>query len=275
MGMPPQMRQLLRPIYFGWLDCLDWWQRFRKGQLHLPPRRLRDVGGSDFEATGREFLGHFRELCHLQPTERILEIGCGSGRMAMPLTQYITPPGSYDGIEVVKPQVVWCQRHITPHHPHFRFHHADLYNKRYNPQASQLAQDYRVPFTDASFDFIFLTSVFTHLLPDDMDHYLSEIARLLTPSGRLLATFFLLNDSQQKRANLGLNVINFQFDRGPYRIRDEAVPESAVAYQEDYLFQRLRHYSFITSQSIYYGSWSGRRQARSFQDILILHRRAG
>ncbi|MGH9459757.1 MAG: hypothetical protein ACRD1X_00955, partial [Vicinamibacteria bacterium] len=56
----------------------------------LPPPALRDVGPGDFEEIGREFLGHFVTLGSLQPSETILEIGCGPGRMAMPLTGYLS-----------------------------------------------------------------------------------------------------------------------------------------------------------------------------------------
>jgi hypothetical protein len=40
------------------------------------------IGEGDFDAVGQELLGYFRELAHLEPTERVLDIGCGLGRMA-------------------------------------------------------------------------------------------------------------------------------------------------------------------------------------------------
>lgn len=44
----------------------------------------------------------------------------------------------------------------------------------------------------SSFDFVFLTSVFTHLLPEDMNNYFSEVVRVLTHARRCLITYFLL-----------------------------------------------------------------------------------
>ena len=41
-------------------------------------------------------------------------------------------------------------------------------------------------------DVAFLTSVFTHMLPEDVEHYLDELARVLKPGGRTLITWFLL-----------------------------------------------------------------------------------
>src|SRR3954452_5628933 len=55
----------------------------------VPPRRLHFGGHaeSDFAATGDEFLGHFTRLGGLRASDRVLDIGCGIGRMARPLTR--------------------------------------------------------------------------------------------------------------------------------------------------------------------------------------------
>src|SRR5262249_38985285 len=168
----------------------------------------------DFEAIGREFLGHFVGLGALRPAEGVLEIGCGPGRMALPLTGYLAADGRYVGVDVVARAIRWCQLHITPRHPNFTFLHADLFNRRYNPRGAIQARDYVFPFLDGSFDFVFLTSVFTHMDPEDARHYLHEIARLLQPTGRLFCTWFLLNDAQAALAERGRNLIDFRFDRG-------------------------------------------------------------
>ena len=59
----------------------------------------------------------------------------------------------------------------------FRFHRADVASEAYNPEGAAPSSTYRFPFRDWSFDFIFLSSVFTHMLPDAVEHYLHEIAR--------------------------------------------------------------------------------------------------
>ncbi len=252
-----------------WADYLV---RAGQGKLHLPPRWLRDVGPSNFEATGREFLNLFIRLGQLQPDEQVLDIGCGCGRMAIPLTGYLNRQGSYVGLDITAAPISWCQEHITLQHPNFRFSHMDLYNQRYNPAGRYLARNYTFPFESESFDFIFLTSVFTHMLPDDVAQYLREIARLLRPKGRAFITVFLLNEAQQALAQQGRNDINFQYGAGPYRTRSETVPESAVAYDETFFQQLIAQAGLLISQPIYYGSWSGRRDGLSYQDIMLLHR---
>ena len=235
----------------------------------LPPVSLRDVGPGDFEEIGQEFLGHLTTLGSLQPTEAVLEIGCGPGRMALPLTRYLGAEGSYVGIDVVAPCIAWCRRHITRRHPNFTFHHADVFNQRYNPDGGIKAHDYNFPFADRSFDFIFLTSVFTHMVPVDIQHYLHEIRRMLRPSGRMFSTFFLLNPEQRSLAEKGRNQINFSFERGVYRIRDEEVPESAIALDEGTLHGMFHEVGLVVREPIRFGSWSGREDGLSYQDIVV------
>ena len=153
----------------------------------IPPRRLAGyVGDSDFAATGEEFLGHFRELAGLGAQDRVLEIGCGIGRMARVLVPVLRPPGSYDGFDVVDSGIAWCQERYRDTPAPFRFVHADLRNSAYNPGGTLDAGSYRFPYDDAAFDLVIATSLFTHLLPAAAEHYLAEAARVLTPGGRLL-----------------------------------------------------------------------------------------
>src|SRR5437016_675518 len=69
-----------------------------------PPRRLSSyVGRGDFRGTGEEFLELFRTLADLRADDRVLDIGCGIGRMARVLVPVLAPPGSYDGFDIAAP----------------------------------------------------------------------------------------------------------------------------------------------------------------------------
>ncbi len=255
------------------LDGADWLHRLRVGKLYLPPRSLRDVGGDDlddFEQTGQEFLGYFTTICGLRPDAAVLEIGSGSGRISLALTTYLSGEGTYKGVEIISSYVQWCRQHITKKNSNFTFVHADLFNKRYNSSSSQLAKDYQFSFPDASFDFIYLTSVFTHLLVEDMEHYLCEIQRLLKKNGKVLITCFLINEVQQQLAEQGKNQIHFQGLNDFCLVRDKEIPESAVAYREEYFLNTLEKFNFFLIRPIDYGTWSGREDGHSFQDMLVL-----
>ena len=110
-------KALAHRVVFAPADLL---RRLRGGGELVPPRGLSFVGGGDFTATGREFLGHFTELGGLEPGDRVLDIGCGIGRMAIPLSGYLEG-GSYAGFDVGRAMIRWCRRNISPRHPEFEF----------------------------------------------------------------------------------------------------------------------------------------------------------
>ena len=165
---------------------------------------------------GREIRDALLEQTGAGPTDKILDIGCGSGRVARHFVDYLDPAGRYVGMDIMKEYVEWCERNIAPAHPSFHFYHQDIFNGHYNPNGRYRGSEYRFPFDDESFDLVFLTSVFTHLLPDDALHYLREISRLLKPGGRCFSTWFLLGhdmdtnhvsqDAKEERMEYGFRV---------------------------------------------------------------------
>ena len=109
-------------------DLAQYAQRRRTGSL-TPPRGLVAIGPGDAEAIGREFLDYFIRLAELKPDHRVLDVGCGVGRIAAPLADYLSPGGSYEGFDIVSGGIEWCQTNITPRFPNFRFQVADIYNR--------------------------------------------------------------------------------------------------------------------------------------------------
>jgi SAM-dependent methyltransferase len=233
----------------------------------VPPRRLDFVGHSDFVATGDEFLAHFVELGGLQPHEAVLDIGCGIGRMARPLAGYLSERGSYDGFDVNRDAIGWCRRRYA-RMPNFRFQVADLYNRRYNPAGAHRAAEYRFPYADASFDFAVAASVLTHLLEAEADHYLAEAARVLRPGGRVLVTFFLLDDESRALLAEGRSALAFADTDAHVAVVDDAVPEEAVAYDAGWVRERLAAHG-LELREVRPGTWCGREDATSFQDIVL------
>lgn len=233
----------------------------------VPPRRLDFVGHSDFVLTGEEFLYLFTEFGGLRRTDRVLDVGCGIGRMARPLAAFLDPAASYDGFDINREGIGWCRRRYRPY-PNFRFQVADLFNPRYNPHGAYRAAEYVFPYPDASFDFVLLTSVLTHLLPEECDHYVAECARVLAPGGRMFATFFLLNDVSRTLIEAGRSGLPFLTPDEPVAIVDEAMPEEAVAYADEWVFQTLAAHG-LTLTGLHPGSWCGREEFVSFQDIVV------
>ena len=235
----------------------------------VPSDERNFVGFGDFLTVGFGYLGVFRELCGLEPHESVLDIGCGIGRMAVPLTQYLGPRGRYEGFDVVPEGIAWCRERIGPRYPNFRFQRVDLRNGHYNPKGAQLPSAFRFPYDDSSFDFVFLTSVFTHMLPADVAQYLREMRRVMRSGGRALATFFLLDEESRSGVAAGRADIAPSQTLGRYGVRSGESPESAVFYDEDYVLEMLEEAGFGRPGRIARGSWSGRDEYYDYQDVVV------
>jgi ubiquinone/menaquinone biosynthesis C-methylase UbiE len=219
---------------------------------------------------GKAYVPAFVDLGGLQPDHAVLEPGCGTGRMAVALTEFLTPDGSYDGFDIVQEAVDWCVAHITPDHPNFRFRHVDVANPAYNPEGKLDPGEFAFPYPDAGFDFVFLTSVFTHMLPRDIQHYLSEIRRVLRPRGSCLMTFFLLNDDAREAIREGRSHRRFEHEGDGYFYDIEKVHEGAVAYREEDALSFLQGAGFGLRAPIKYGRWAGRPGLTFGQDFVVV-----
>lgn len=239
--------------------------------LPIPPSEKNFVGDGDFLAVGLEFLKWFVRLGELTPQERVLDIGCGIGRMALPLTQYLQG-GTYDGVDIAAQGIEWCAEHITPHYDNFHFHRLDLAHPLYNPAGTMRTEDVRLPFEDGSFDFIFLTSVVTHLTAPEVRAYAREIRRLMAPGARCFLTAFMLNTPARQGLIDGKSALSFDgtsSDREIYAYPDN--PSAAVAFEEDYLLSLFWGADMRRTRPPVYGRWSGRNTpGDSFQDINLL-----
>lgn len=254
------------------LRALDVADRLRgRTEPLVPPRRLNFVGPGDFVAVGDEFLGHFTELAQLRPDERVLDIGCGIGRMARPLAGYLADHGGYDGFDVSREGIEWCRRHYRGLAVPFRFDHADVANALYNPGGGAAASEFRFPYPDEGFDFAFAISVFTHLVQDDAANYLAEAARVLRPGGRLLSTWFVLDS--EARAQVGAGKAAFELSRrdSDTSAMSAGTPEEAIAFDEGWVRERFAEHGLAIGR-LWPGTWSGLEDGTSFQDIVVATR---
>src|SRR5262249_8590898 len=144
-----------------------------------------------------------------------------------------------------------------------------------NPKGKYQSLDFRFPYPDASFDVVFLTSVFTHMFPPDVEHYLDEIARVLKPGGRCLCTFFLLNEESLALIAAGQGTRKFQHEREGYRTIHEKRPEEGIAFPEAVVRELYGKYGLNPREPVRYGSWCGRTEHLSYQDVVIAAKAGG
>jgi SAM-dependent methyltransferase len=239
----------------------------------VPPAEMDFVGGGDFLAIGEAIVESAINHAGLQSSDDVLDIGCGIGRVAIPLTQHLDEDARYEGFDIVSSGIEWCQAKIRSRYPNFHFEVADIRNSYYNPSGTTRASEFRFPYKDESFGFAFATSVFTHMLPVDVEHYLAEASRVLRPGGRLLATFFLLNEESLAGIAAGRAQLLPGPDLGGYRIASQDSPEAVVFYEEPFLTEAIRRQGFVVDPPLMYGSWPG-RDSGGVQDALVLRKNA-
>jgi len=242
----------------------------------VPPRRLWFDLHPDFRAPGERFRETCVELAGLRPDSRVLDVGCGVGRMAVPLTEFLRE-GSYEGFDLNREAIEWCSSRITPRHPNFRFQVADIYNGQYNPSGSQSASSYRFPFDDGSFDLVMLVSVFTHMLPADVENYLGEVARVLRSGGRCVATYFLVNPESEALLSEGGGDVRLSYEEVDERGRrflaaERRTPEFGIGLEEELVRQLHRDHGIPVVDPIEYGRWPGRTTYRDAQDTVVAAR---
>jgi SAM-dependent methyltransferase len=250
------------------LRALDLGDRVRgRGDRLVPPRRLRGFAGdSDFLATGAELVGLLGTHGGLRDDSRVLDVGCGIGRLARPLTAILDPAagGAYVGFDPVGPAVAWCAARYPAH---FRFVHADLRNDVYNPGGALAASDYRFPVDDGWATLVAATSVFTHLDRREVDRYLHETRRAMAPGASALLTFFLLDDGSRAALAGGRARQPFAEPAGEQAIADPEVTMAAVAHDRASILDALRRLGLEVA-AVNDGSWRGAAGV-SYQDLVV------
>jgi SAM-dependent methyltransferase len=233
-------------------------------------------GGPDtFDAISTAHIQNIDTFVGLKHDYSILEIGCGIGRDAIPLTKRLSPQGNYFGIDIIGPSIIWCNDNITKAFPNFQFKHYDVKDELHNPRGSIRTQDISIPIENRSVDIIILQSVFTHLLKIDILHYLKEFERLLKPSGRVYATLFIYNEQVLTSAQKNnLTIWNLKFEHlheEGCRINDIQHPTGAVAYTQEVLVHLLQETGLKLSRPLLKGAWSGHyADPEDGQDVAII-----
>ena len=264
----PVVRRIIRRFVYFPIDIIEC--LIGKRDKMTPPRGRIFIGSGDFKSQGERITDQLVRYGGLKPDYKVLDIGCGIGRIAGPLTKYLSADGVYDGFDVVKAGISWCQKNISSLYPNFHFTHIDLKNDLYNLKTARKAKDFVFPYPNEFFDFVFLISVFTHMLPEDVDGYLKQIHRVLKNGGTCFSTFFILNKNILSRMDASAG-IKFKYNMGNYMLHHKKVKEANVAYDEHFLEKELIETCGFSILQRYPGYWPDgiNQDSLDFQDILI------
>ena len=115
------------------------------------------------------------EQLQLRPGDRMLDVGCGPGRLALLAAARVAPTGSVDGIDPAREMI----------------DRATARARRKNlPVAFRVGRAQQLPFADGQFDAVSATLVLHHVAADGRTAAVQEMFRVLKPGGRLLIADF-------------------------------------------------------------------------------------
>jgi len=135
--------------------------------------------GGQYEKMG-EKLRRIVEDHGLKDGDYLIDVGCGSGRLAWALSQSkFRDTIRYLGIDIVPEMLEFAAEKCRQ--PDWRF---------------ELALEPKIPEVDESADMICFMSVFTHLMQEESFLYLREAQRVLKPGGLILASYLDINASE-------------------------------------------------------------------------------
>lgn len=138
------------------------------------PEPLQTAIGGEFEAFGIIECEMLR-FYGLEPHHDLVDVGCGSGRLAIPLSR--EHRGGYLGTDLVEELLDYARARCG--RPDWRFEAVD---------------HVRIPAADESADMVCFFSVLTHVLHEHSYLYLEEARRVLKPGGRIVFSFLEFAD---------------------------------------------------------------------------------
>ncbi len=123
----------------------------------------------------RQMRQRIADLAHIGPDSRVLDVGCGTGTLAIVLAERVGAAGRVSGIDPGAQQIARARSKAAG---------------RNLPVDFQIGVIEHLAFPDQSFDAV-VNSIMMHHLPDDLKRQgLAEIARVLKPGGRLVIADF-------------------------------------------------------------------------------------
>jgi ubiquinone/menaquinone biosynthesis C-methylase UbiE len=128
-----------------------------------------------FRGQGRKLRQRTIKLARLHPGEQVLDVGCGTGTLALDVQRRVGAAGRVCGIDPGAEQIARARAKAA---------------RRRLPIEFQVGVIEQLPFPDQTFDAV-LSTLMMHHLPASLEQQgLAEIARVLKPGGRLVIADF-------------------------------------------------------------------------------------
>jgi ubiquinone/menaquinone biosynthesis C-methylase UbiE len=236
----------------------------------VPPKGMIYTGAGDFVQIGDRIANRMIIECGFKPDQKVLDVGCGIGRIARPFTKYLNIQGEYYGFDVVKPGVLWCNKHYKQF-SNFHFDYVPVSNDLYNDTANVNDWEFNFPYYDKYFDLVASISVFAHMQQKGVQNYFREIARVLKTGKNCFATFFIMNAERKLNFENGRSF--FKYKEGQQYLHDRYVKDANVAY--DYtLIEKFATTAGLIITKFLPGWWNEGVPGDQcdFQDVIIMQK---
>jgi ubiquinone/menaquinone biosynthesis C-methylase UbiE len=137
--------------------------------------RVYDLGNGLLGRRGKRLRAALADDLQLQPGDRVLDVGCGPGRLVIVFAERVAPTGSVDGIDAAAEMINRASSQAR---------------KRGVPARFQVAFAQDLPFAADTFDAVACTLALHHVAENDQPTAVAEMYRVLKPNGRLLIAEF-------------------------------------------------------------------------------------
>ncbi len=245
--------------------------------LPIPPENLRIWVGpfSDaelFARSGEEMAAEIATLCGLAPDASVLDVGCSCGRLSRALAGYLSCKGRYEGFDTALALIEWCRQQLEPQLPNFHFSFADVRSGHRNPESLVAASTFHFPFDDNTIDLAIVSSVFTHMVPDEIEHYVAQVFRVLKANGRCFISVFLFDSEAETAVATGSTIFDFRHPIGPCLTFDRERPDEGLAARKEW-FLKLLERSGFQIDLVRPGNWRRVRSYQISQDHIVARKR--
>jgi SAM-dependent methyltransferase len=228
------------------------WKDFRK----LPPNHMRIRIGSDsrvfsnqpfYLRSAESFWLNYMSIGAVKSNSTIVDIGCGCGRFAHHMRDFdyqgIRFTGRYIGVDIDPEMLQWCRNHFDA--DRFQFLQSTHASKSYNQTGGNIG-GYTLPIADGTVDFVFSTSLFSHLLEPELRNYLKESLRVMKRGATIVMSFFCLDYPPPTYGGRH----TFSHRIGNAAVESLKVPEAAVAYTESFMVALAGEVGFSNAEVI-------------------------
>ena len=237
------------------------------------------VGGADPELVGDACTNIFLRHVPVDVSSRVLDFGCGVGRVALSLLRQRPQIAGLTGLDIVPKLVGFCRENVGAHFPQTRFElmaDSNVHYDHFKDAATPLSRAQADAAFGGAHDAAYAFSVFTHIDTHDFSPLLKFVGSMLKPGGHFLFTCFILTPFSRATIDLGWTLPSrfpepvFE-EGGAVFIGNKSDRLAFIAFDIQRIEQMVWEAGLIPC-AIEYGNWRGAGLSHGYQDAVLCRR---